>query len=380
MSVRKRTWTTGNGEAKEAWIADFVDGAGKRHIRTFAQKRKADAYAAKVKVAVNAGTHVALDANLTVADVAQKWIASVEAQGRERTTIVQYREHVDLHIVPRIGRLRLAKLTSSHVEAFRDGLLSGVGDHKALSRPMCRKVLVSLKSMLRVVHYSHLFDGVKIGGGKRDKRKLEPGRDIPTPAEVKRLVEATKSPKLRTLLKLVASTGLRASELRGLRWSNVDLKAGELHVRQRADRFNKIGAPKTDGSRRTIPLGPDMVLTLKEWKLACPKGELDLVFPNASGGIASLEGIMQSLAPVMLAAGVVKKDGRPKYGMHAFRHFFASWCINPADRGGRELPAKVVQALLGHSSITMTLDVYGHLFPGGNDRTELAASEKALFG
>jgi integrase len=74
MSVRKRAWVTRNGETKEAWIADFTDGTGKRHIRTFQQKKKADAYEAKVRVEVGAGTHVALDTALTVGDAAENWI------------------------------------------------------------------------------------------------------------------------------------------------------------------------------------------------------------------------------------------------------------------------------------------------------------------
>jgi integrase len=118
---------------------------------------------------------------------------------------------------------------------------------------------------------------------------------------------------------------------------------------------------------------------LKEWKLACPKSDLDLVFPTSTGAVEHHKNMLRSLGPVMKAAHVLKSD-KPKYALHAFRHFFASWCINPADRGGRELPAKVVQTLLGHSSIMMTLDVYGHLFRDGSDRAELAASEKALFG
>jgi integrase len=88
--------------------------------------------------------------------------------------------------------------------------------------------------------------------------------------------------------------------------------------------------------------------------------------------------LLDSLAPVMAAAGVVDKAGRPKYALHALRHFFASWCINPRSRGGRELPAKVVQELLGHSSIVITLDTYGHLFPASDDRAELAAAASAL--
>jgi integrase len=61
---------------------------------------------------------------------------------------------------------------------------------------------------------------------------------------------------------------------------------------------------------------------------------------------------------------VVDKSGEPKYGLHAMRHYFASWCINRKADGGRELPPKNVQTLLGHSTITITLDRYGHLMPG----------------
>jgi integrase len=246
---------------------------------------------------------------------------------------------------------------------------------------MARKVFVSFKSMLRTVHCSHLADNVRVGGSKRDKHKLEVGRDIPTTAEVKRLIEAAAdSPKLSTFLKVAALTGLRSSELLGLRWSDVALRTGELHVRQRADRYGVIGAPKTDSSRRTLPIDPDLVLALKQWKLACPKGEADLVFPTSTGTVDNYNNVLRSLQPIMKGVGVVTKGGEPKYALHAFRHFFASWCINPKDRGGRELPPKVVQQWLGHTSITMTLDVYGHLFRDNSDRAELAASVKALLG
>jgi integrase len=377
MSVRKREWTTRKGEQKEAWIVDYADNTG-RHIQTFERKKDADAREAQVTVNINAGTHVALDTDLTIAKVAEKWIKGVEAAARERTTVRQYRQHIDHHIVPRIGFVKLAKLTRGHVEHFRDSLVSG---DKKLSLPMARKVFSSFKSMLRTVHCSHVADNVKIAVSKRDQRKLEVGRDIPTAAEVKRLIDAAANkPKQRTFLKVAALTGLRSSELLGLRWSDLDLKAGELHVRQRADRYGVIGPPKTDSSRRTVPLGPDLVLALKQWKLACPKGEADLVFPVLTGTVDNYNNVIRVLEPIMRRAGVVNRSDKPKYGLHAFRHFFASWCINPKDRGGRELPPKLVQSLLGHTSITMTLDVYGHLFPSGNDRAELAASEKALLG
>ncbi|MGA7787010.1 MAG: site-specific integrase [Xanthobacteraceae bacterium] len=391
MSVRKRVWTTRKGETKEAWIADFTDGTGKRHIRTFKQKKPAEAYEASVTVAVNAGTHVALDGNLTVANAAEDWIKRVEANGMrndgpaERATVRQYCQHMNLHIVPRIGKLKLAKLTKKDVENFRDGLLKRQDRESAprpMSRAMAAKVLTSLKSLLKVAGVGHIAADVTLGTKKRDQRKLEIGRDIPTTGEIKRLIGTAKNRgdkgKLQALLLTAALTGLRASELRGLRWSDIDLKAEELHVRQRADRYNNIGAPKTKESARAIPLPPDLLLALKQWKLACPKSDGDLVFPTSTGAVDHHKNMLRGLAPVMKAAGVVDKSGEPKYALHSFRHFFASWCINPKERGGRELPIKVAQTLLGHASVMMTLDRYGHLFPSGNDRTELADASRAL--
>jgi integrase len=373
MSIRKRKWVTRRGEAKEAWIVDYTDQQGDRHIETFERKKDADARHATVKVNVRQGIHTAPSKSETVAEAAERWLNRVEAEGRERGTLAQYRQHVRLHMAPRIGRYKLAQLTPAKVEAFRDDLLAN------LSRPMARKVLTSLKSLLKIAKRAHVAADVSVGRSKRSERRLEIGRDIPSPAEIKRLIDAAKDDaRMHALLLTAALCGLRASELRGLRWADVDLKGGELHVRQRADRYNIIGAPKSVSSARAIPLAPEVVAALKVWKLACPKGELDLVFPTRTGAIMYHRSMLDSLAPVMVAAGVVGRHGKPKYGLHAFRHFFASWCINRRADGGRELPAKVVQGLLGHGSIVMTLDRYGHLFPRGDDRAELAAAANAL--
>ena len=250
-----------------------------------------------------------------------------------------------------------------------------------MSRAMARKVLVSLKSLLKSAKCGHLADGIRIALDERGKRKLEIGRDVPDNAEIKRLfVASAGQPKKRVLLLMAAFTGLRASELRGLRWYDVDLKEGELHVRQRADRYGVIGSPKSKKSRRTIPLDPNLLIpALKEWKLACPKSEADLVFPTRTGAIDTHKNMLRRLESVMHAAGVVRKDGKPKYALHAFRHYFASWCISPKERGGRELSAKVVQDWLGHSTIAMTLDVYGHLFKDV-DSNELANAVRQVLG
>jgi len=216
---------------------------------------------------------------------------------------------------------------------------------------------------------------------QRRNGRLKIGMDIPSPDEVRTLI-AHVSGRWRPFLLTAVFTGLRASELRGLRWADVDLKRGELHVHQRADRYNTIGSLKSVSAGRTIPLPPMVISALREWKLACPKGELGLVFPNGVGRVETLTNIVQrGLMPAMVAAGVVDRNGRAKYrGLHALRHFYASWCINRRIDGGLELPLKVVQARLGHASIQMTADRYGHLFPRGDDGAELAAAERAFLG
>src|SRR5262249_27437665 len=157
----------------------------------------------------------------------------------------------------------------------------------------------------------------------------------------------------RPLLLTAIFTGLRASELRGLRWADIELKRGVLHVRQRADRHGKIGRTKSASGERTVPLPPLVLSALREHRLPCANGALGRAFPNSKGGIDHRNSIVErGFHPAQVAAGVVKADGRAKYGgLHSLRHFYASWCINRRADGGLELPLKVVQARLGHASI-----------------------------
>ena len=395
MAIRKRVWTTKAGEQKEAWLVDYLDQEGKRRSETFNRKRDADARLVEIKNEIRLGIHTAVGQSRTVEQAAYDWLRYVELEKRERSTLDQYRVHVEKHILPRIGREKLANLTTPRISAFRDGLLA------SMSRALARKVLTSTKSLLKdAQRRGHVAQNVardvRIGIDKRGKRKLVVGVDIPTPDEIRHIVQAGTG-KWRPILITLIFTGLRSSELRGLRWTDVDVKRGLLHVRQRADRYNKIGRPKSEAGERTVPIGPFVVNTLKEWKLTCPEsGALELVFPTSRGHIVRHENIVRyGLWPTQLAAGVavpvldktgkakLDKEGRvlvtAKYtGLHALRHFYASWLINRRADGGLELPPKIVQERLGHASIGITMDVYGHLFPGGDNEVEQAAGERAL--
>jgi integrase len=408
MSVRKREWTTPKGETKTAWVVDYVDTTGKRRLKTFQRKKDADTFASTASVEVREGVHVADSASATVGQATEFWIASAEAARLERATVSNYRTHVDLHIKPFIGAVKLTGLNVPTIRNFEDQL------RKAGRSPdLIRKVMVSLGSLLadaleRGLVGRNIMREMK-GRRKSDKRvderhkgRLKIGVDIPTRDEIKALA-ATVQGRWRPLLLTAIFTGLRVSELRGLRWKDVDLDRKEIRVHQRADRFNEIGSPKSISGERTVPAPPLVINALREWKLACPKrdtgkldtsGEkvlaLDLVFPNGAGNVEALNNILRrGLRPSLIAAGVtlesgeVDEKGNPvleaKYsGMHALRHFYASWCINRKEDGGLGLPAKVVQERLGHSTIAMTMDTYGHLFPRGDDAEELAAAERSL--
>jgi integrase len=133
--------------------------------------------------------------------------------------------------------------------------------------------------------------------------------------------------------------------------------------------------------KQTFPpsFPPILVNTLREWKLRCPESEHGIVFPTGRGEIEYSNIVHRGLGPAQIAAGIVTKEGKPKYpGLHALRHFYASWCINRKQDGGLELPLKIVQQRLGHSTIALTADVYGHLFPSNDDGTELREAEKSL--
>jgi integrase len=404
MSVRKRAWTTSKGVEKEAWVVDYVDQAGKRHLKSFAKKKPADNFAATANVEIRAGMHTADSNSVTVAKAGKLWIETCERAGLERATIDAYRQHLRLHIEPYLGNLKLSQLPAPMVREFEDKLSRGDmpagADPQPRSPAMVRKIRTSLSSLLSDAQERGLVSrnvvrelrrtrkrGKERQAEKRQKGRLKTGVDIPTREEIKAIVGAAKG-RWRPFFLTAIFTGLRASELRGLRWEDVDLDKRELHVRQRADRYNAFDKPKSYSGERTVPLTPIVLNTLREWKLACPEGKHALVFPTGSGNVESHSNIVKrGLEPTLIAAGITVEeknaDGeaikRGKYaGLHAFRHFYASWCINRRVDGGLELPGKVVQERLGHSSITITMDVYGHLFPRGDDSDELAEAERSL--
>ena len=367
MAIRKRAWTAPDGTEKTAWLVDYKDQAGKRRAKQFARKKDADAWSTNTASEVQRGVHTPDRTSITIAAAAEQWVKSVRANGREQTTISAYEQHVRLHILPKCGALKLNQLTAPKVRAIFDEWLLH------LSRPMALRVLRSLKAIIAEAQErgqvaQNVAQAIKAKTATREKTKATP----PTKADLRAILTAAETAELkaRALIELAIFTGMRASELRGLPWSDVDLKRGRVTVSQRADAQGHIGTPKSEAGHRTIALPPRVVTVLTAWKLACPASKFDLVIPSPRGTPMPYRTMMANLVdPIQTAAKLTTR-----YSMHAFRHAAASLWIE------QKLDPKRIQTLMGHSTIQMTFDTYGHLFEHARkDSEDAAAIERALF-
>ena len=367
MSIRKRTWKTAKGVEKQAWIVDYVDQSGARHIKTFDRKKEADHFAATAHIEVREGTHTADAATVTIAKAGEQWLASCEQRGLERTTVNSYRQALVYHINRRLGRLKLSQLSAPLVRQFEDDLRAGnpapgedageapFGRHGAQG-PRGLSILLGDAMERGLVNRNVARElrarrkaGADRKSERRQKGKLKAGVDIPLAEEIRAIIQALENMpgRHRAVIVTAIFTGLRASELRGLRWSDIDFHKKEIRVLQRADRYKVIGRPKSEAGERTS-CAADGANALRQWKLQCPESGLGLAFPTRSGGVVQHTDIVnRGLIPAQLKAGVVTTDGKAKYtGLHSLRHFFASWCINRKMDGGLGLPPKVVQERL----------------------------------
>jgi integrase len=382
-TVRKRVLPSG----LVRWRASYTDGAGVRRTKQFPRKSDGEAWLVEIRHDVARGFHTPGSISPSVKDAAALWIKRCNEKQLESTTVKGYEEHVDLHIVPFIGAKKLSDLTVPAVSNFADRLRE-VGR----SAEMIRRAVRSLGAIFKEARRRGLSNADPTSGLELDLPDREDPRPvIPTKTELQAIIAGAKG-RWRPVILVAIFCGLRASELRGLRWADVDFEGRQLNITQRADASHKIGRLKSKAGYRSIPCPPIVLNSLREWKLVCPKrdtgkkdasGEpvmaLDLAFPNGLGKVESHSNLIErGFHPIQIAAGIILERrqaldqatdkpavddaGEPimidvaKYGMHSLRHSCASlWIENGYN-------PKQIQRLMGHSSIKVTFDVYGHLF------------------
>ena len=390
-SVKKRRWTH-KGVTKEAWVLRYSDHGGKKRLKTFATKKDADKHRTKIQIELEGGFHVADAASMTIREAGEKWLDVCELRMKlkdrmARHTAEGYGICARKHIYPFIGSLTLAKLTAPIVQQWVYDLAQHPTEPRGFM--LIKYAVACLRGLLtEALRQGCIGQNVvknvppRVPGQKPKRIK------IPTKAELKTIFDAADKPAvvrgrgatasalMRIVLYIAVFTGMRKGEILGLTWAHVDFGENIIRVRQNADRWGNLGPPKSEAGVRDIPMAPVLIIMLREWKMACPVTDLNLVFPSQKRTVMRPYNLHYYLwIPLMERAGLVKENGRSKYHFHALRHCAASLYIEQG------LPPKQVQTIMGHATMAMTYDRYGHLFEDNTPpHAAVAAIERDLLG
>jgi integrase len=289
----------------------------------------------------------------------------VDAGKLAHSSYVRYAGIVENHLKPAIGHKKLRDLTRAEVRK----LYNEKG--KTLSPRSVDYVHVTLqKALSQAVRDDLITRNVASGERPRSSRQrdLEKVKAL-SPTQVRALLNAARGTREVALYTIALHTGLRQGELLGLRWEDVDLEKGKLSVRRSlkvTDHGLDFGPPKNKASRRSVPLNRTAVTVLRAHRtrqnserLAAPEWrETGLVFPNRVGGPMNPSNLYHREYKPLLKRSGLESEG---FTFHSLRHTFASVLCNS------DVHAKKIQTLMGHSSITQTMDTYSHLMRGIGD-------------
>ncbi|HVT26636.1 MAG TPA: site-specific integrase [Lacipirellulaceae bacterium] len=395
-SIRKRQWTTARGEIGVAWIVDFLDPSGARQRVQFLSRREAVAFRTDIEGQLKAGSYRANAAKVTVTAAADLFLADCEARmerGEQMTrhNYKVYEGHIRNYICPNperhaghrwpsrlrrfeqgLGTVTLRELSAGRVVEFRDALRTA-----GVSPVTTRKILETLKLLLDHAIGLDLVASNVARGVRVIRRRDEGVKRITPPAKeaMRQLIDAA-DPDFRVKLVFASTTGVRAGELHALRWRHLNLDKGEVKIEARVDIYGDEDVTKTAAGMRSVPLGNSVVTVLKAWKLrAKTKKGGDLVFPNTKGGFENHDNMMKrSYLPLFAKLQRLHQEApshyppAPRYfNWHALRHFAISCWIEAG------LTPKTVQTFAGHSSLQITMDRYGHLFPSDDHKAAMDA-------
>lgn len=362
-TVRKRE--SGNW----AWQFTSLTGSERRHFSKGGFATKKDAQAALTVALSNHanGRTPALAKSMptVTAFITKEWLPSLGAL--KDTTRSSYSWLASKYVDPAIGHLRLSEVTAAQLSTlYRELREHGGRDGHALSESTAHKVAVVISSA-----FAHALElgllstspAARVPRRNRPSPKKRSERTQPWSAsDARAFLAATAESELGLAWQILLSTGMRRGEVAGLRWSDIDLDRAVIEV---CNNRVSIGwrvsesSPKSGRGRR-VSLDPSLVRSLRiakveraAWRLAAGEAwegaEHDLVLCDQLGRAVHPETLTKAFAHA------VKRAGLPLIRLHDLRHTHATLLL--ADG----VAAKVVQERLGHSSISVTLDLYGHV-------------------
>jgi integrase len=292
---------------------------------------------------LNDGTYKEIP-KTTLSEFADLWIKSYVEGNLKPSTIRGYKDMVG-RLKESYGDYKLQSITAGHLQKYAAERLQVVGP-----KTVCNAVVV-IKDM-----FKHALEWGYIKGnpGQFLKRPRVPKHELEilNPDEIDVLLEALEQKRSHYRVAFLTDflTGLRSGELWALSWDDIDWNSKQIVVRRSLWK-GKFQTPKTAYSIRKVDIPDELVHELRLWKLACPVNEHDVVFPSPEGKLSIHENVVKRYFNPALEKAKLRR-----VSFHSIRHSNASMRI----RNGQNI--KYIQQQLGHSSIKVTLDIYGHLF------------------
>lgn len=333
---------------RNRYVLDFYDCQGKRQRQTLkagTTKKAAKDKLREIEDQLSKGIYISDKKIPLFSDVAKDWLEYKKLNLRESTFYV-YKGHTLNHF-KEFDEIKVNRITTARVEKF---IISR--QKEGMHILTLRKILVTLGQIFSYSVRHKYIDHNPLADAERPKDQGEIKDQkirILTPEKINALLDAVSDQKYKTLFRLAIFSGARQGELLGLKWADIDWINSQIHI-QRTFNQQAWYDVKTKTSNRKVDIGPVTITELKKWKLACPVCELDLVFPNQAGNPINHNNLVSRyFNPALKAAKI------PRIRFHDLRHSFASLLIDQGEN------IKYIQSQLGHSSPTVTLNVYAHL-------------------
>lgn len=329
---------------------------GKQKWRTFTRRKAAERFLAGAVKAVHEGSYQDVVPTL-MGEVFDGWLTSLDTRQKQgllkASTATSYASMVRLHLRPAFEAVRSDRLRPSVIAEWSAKLADDIAGER-LSAKTYNNLVNLLSAVLKWARHpaqSYLAHDALIGLKRLPKSKVE--RPCLQPAEIPLLLTAAADVRDSTILAVAAYSGLRRGELFGLQWGDIDYCRARISV-NRSIYQNVITSPKTATSIRVVDVPESLLVTLAIYQSVYPSIGQGFVFRTEAG--AALDGDNWNHR---CYAAIIKRavaDGLQPIGLHGLRHGYASLLIAQGE------PLKYVSAQLGHASITITADTYGHLF------------------
>ncbi len=358
-----------------------MDKNGKRYRKQFQTKAEAETERMRIESEMMNGRHVPDCDTKTIKEGCNAWLLHkenlVRLGKRERVTARHYRTQIERHIENNaIAELKLNRVGASDVQQFVEEL------ENTLSHALAVKTFATLRMSLNYCRLRGWLtqDPCKDVKIERPRRYEAQRVKIPAKADIKALLKKSEeidiTGKSTAMIRLMVFRGLRISEVRGLPRKALKLEESNptVEIFQRADDYSKIGRPKSSAAYRTIPLSPEDVLAFKKWLLSCGAKDDGLVFGTSSGKPNSYQNLIDRWWKPLMKKAKLTDGKKPRFTPHQLRHAFASLHI---ERGTQP---KQLQVLMGHSSINITMDTYGHLWNDAEAGNALAIAVERQLG